>query len=160
MVVADSGPVHYLILISAVDLLSSLYDQVVVPQSVFEELSRPDSPTPVRDWISSPPKWFQVQTDPPPDPSLTSLDPGERAAITLSLSVRPDWLLMDDWDGRLEAKKRQLRVVGTLGVLASAHRQKLLQFDAAIESLLQTNFYFSPKLIEHVRQSLLAEREE
>ena len=55
-------------------------------------------------------------TDPPPDASLRILDPGERAAISLALSLGAGRILIDDWDGRAEAVRRKLRVTGTLAL--------------------------------------------
>jgi len=37
IVVADASPLHYLVLIAAVDVLHPLYDHVVVPETVAEE---------------------------------------------------------------------------------------------------------------------------
>jgi predicted nucleic acid-binding protein len=39
IVVADSGPLHYLILLEQVDLLRRFYRQVLVPEAVASELS-------------------------------------------------------------------------------------------------------------------------
>jgi hypothetical protein len=41
IVVADTGPLHYLVLIGAADVLPPLYHRVVTPQTVLEELSEP-----------------------------------------------------------------------------------------------------------------------
>jgi predicted nucleic acid-binding protein len=38
IVVADAGPLHYLILIGAVDVLGPLYNRVVLPEAVAQEL--------------------------------------------------------------------------------------------------------------------------
>jgi hypothetical protein len=38
IVVADTGPLNYLVLIEAVDVLQPLYKHVVVPKTVAEEL--------------------------------------------------------------------------------------------------------------------------
>lgn len=38
MVVADTGPIIYLVLIEAVDVLKPLYGHVLVPQTVVGEL--------------------------------------------------------------------------------------------------------------------------
>ena len=45
------------------------------------------------------------------------LDLGERAAIALAGAIHADLLLIDEAAGRAEAKRRNLRVTGTLGVL-------------------------------------------
>jgi predicted nucleic acid-binding protein len=75
IVVADSGPLHYLILLDYTELLRRFYGRVVVP------------------------------------------DLGERAAIALAATLRADLLLIDDAAERAEARRRNLRVTETLGVL-------------------------------------------
>jgi predicted nucleic acid-binding protein len=44
IVVADSGPLHYLILREHTDLLRRFYGQVVVPEPVASELSAAGAP--------------------------------------------------------------------------------------------------------------------
>jgi hypothetical protein len=52
IVVADTGPINYLVLIDAIDLLPKLFDQVLAPQAVFDELTDPDTPATVRAWVT------------------------------------------------------------------------------------------------------------
>src|SRR5690242_3683282 len=118
IVVADTSPLNYLVLIEAVDVLKPLYSRVLVPKTVASELQAGNTPATVRAWIARPPEWCEIRPDPDSDPKLEFLDPGERAAITLAMAVRADRLLMDEWDGRAEAERRHLYVTGTLGVLA------------------------------------------
>src|SRR5437879_10080270 len=84
IVVADAGPLHYLILIGAVDVLGPLYNRVVLPEAVAQELRYQRAPAAVRAWISSLPGWAEIRPDPYSDPSIEFLDPGERAAISRS----------------------------------------------------------------------------
>ncbi|MGH9431218.1 MAG: DUF3368 domain-containing protein [Terriglobia bacterium] len=153
-VVADAGPLHYLVLIGAADVLEPLYGRVLVPQTVADELRETSAPPPVRGWISQPPAWCEIRADPPPDPAFQSLDPGERAAIALALSLHADRLLIDEWDGRAEAERRHLLVTGTLGVLAEAHQRQLLDFETAVVRIRQTNFYLSAALVDRVRRQM------
>jgi len=60
IVVADSGPLHYLILLDHADLLRRFYGEVIVPDAVAIELSSPSAPSIVRDWILRPPPWVKV----------------------------------------------------------------------------------------------------
>lgn len=60
IVVADSGPLHYLILIEQTQLLPSLYREVAIPLAVMAELSAPSAPESIRDWLASPPPWLSV----------------------------------------------------------------------------------------------------
>jgi predicted nucleic acid-binding protein len=85
IVVADTGPLNYLILIEAVDLLEPLYERVVIPQTVAAEMKALGSPAAGSGWISSAPAWLEVVPDPAVDGILADLDPGERAAIATAV---------------------------------------------------------------------------
>ena len=116
IVVADSGPLHYLILLEHTELLRRFYGQVVVPEPVASELSAAGAPAVVREWITKPPTWVDVRAVTPDAVSMITddLDLGERAAIALAETMHADLLLIDEAAGRAEAKRRQLRVTGTL----------------------------------------------
>lgn len=60
IVVADSSPLHYLILLQEIDLLHHVYAEVVVPEPVADELRAVGSPRRVNDWMSRPPSWLIV----------------------------------------------------------------------------------------------------
>ena len=154
IVVADAGPLHYLVPIAAVDVLEPLYGRVLVPQTVAAELRDSGAPSAVRSWVEKPPEWCEIRPDPPSDPALLFLDPGECAAISLALAVNADRLLIDEWEGRAEAQRRHLLVTGTLGILAEAHERHLLDFEPSLTRLRQTNFYLPAELIDHVRRRL------
>lgn len=154
IVVADAGPLQYLVCIGAIDVLAPLYQRVAAQQTVARELQQDNTPAAVRAWITQPPAWCEIHPDPPPDPMLDFLDPGERAAIPLALAVHADRLLIDDLAGRGEALRRHLAVTGTLGVLAEAHLATLLDFEQALTRLRQTNFFISDDLIASIRRDL------
>jgi predicted nucleic acid-binding protein len=52
IVVADTGPIHYLILCGHIALLHDLYGQVVIPEAVGRELTHPAAPAAVRSWMA------------------------------------------------------------------------------------------------------------
>jgi predicted nucleic acid-binding protein len=60
IVVADTTPLQYLILIQHEYILPALYGRVVVPPAVIAELSRAETPQPVREWLHSAPEWLEV----------------------------------------------------------------------------------------------------
>jgi predicted nucleic acid-binding protein len=128
IVVADSGPLHYLILLEQIELLRRFYGQVLVPEPVASELSAAAAPAVVREWITKPPTWVDVRPVTPDAISMITddLDLGERAAIALAETMHADLLLIDEAAGRAEAKRRHLRVTGTLGVLRSGAEQGLV----------------------------------
>jgi predicted nucleic acid-binding protein len=107
IVIADTTPVNYLVLIQAVEVLPRLFGQVLIPPAVFAELKDMETPSPVRAWLANAPSWFQVQTlHSSPDPELDYLDPGEREAIALAEELKADQLLVDEIDARKEAARR------------------------------------------------------
>jgi len=61
IIVSDTTPLHYLILIGEQDLLPSLFGRVIIPQAVVMELQRSETPETVRKWMSSPPAWLEVR---------------------------------------------------------------------------------------------------
>ena len=154
IVVGDTGPLNYLILIGEADILTSLYSRVAIPQAVANELGSAGAPEVVRKWIDQSPAWLDIQSDPPEDRTLGSLDLGERAAIGLALSIKARQILMDDSAGRLEAERRNLKVTGTLGILVEAHQRGFLDFESALGRLAGTSFYLSPRLLNRLRQLL------
>jgi predicted nucleic acid-binding protein len=118
IVVADTTPLQYLILIQYEHILPALYGQVVVPPAVVEELRRDETPQPVRDWLKNAPDWLEVRGPRETGRSSVPLGAGELEAIALAEELRADALLINDWDGRQEALRRHLNVLGTLRVLA------------------------------------------
>ena len=102
-------------------------------------------------WIGSHPDWLEISSETgAADPSLDNLHAGERDAISLALRIRADALIMDERPGRNEAAKRGIKVIGTVGVLAAAHENGLLDLINAISRLQQTTFHASPKLLASV----------
>ena len=159
IVVADAGPLQYLVRIKVINMLLPLYHRVLVPQSVARELQQNNTPATVRSWIANPPAWCEIRPDPPVDPALAFLDLGERAAIALAELLAADRLLIDERQGRTEAKRRRLPVIGTLGVLADAHVAGLLDFEKAVFQLRQTNFYVTEEVVERVRRQIASAKD-
>jgi predicted nucleic acid-binding protein len=109
LVVADTGPVNYLVLIDAVDVLPRLFDEIVVPVAVRDELAHADAPAVVRAWIAQAPTWLEIRPNPDQsatDPAGAALDEGERAAIALAATIGADLILIDDRAGVAEARRR------------------------------------------------------
>jgi len=80
IVVADTGPINYLILIGQSEILPALFEKVIIPWAVRDELVRAEAPEAMRNWISTPPAWLELHPlfDGPFDAGLESLDEGEK----------------------------------------------------------------------------------
>jgi predicted nucleic acid-binding protein len=139
LLIADTGPVNYLILIRHIDLLPRMFERVVIPVVVRTELSSPVAPPLVQRWIATPPVWLEIVETQAVDP-VAGLHKGESAAISLAASLHADLLLMDDRKGAKAARSKGFRVTGTLGLLEMAAQRGLLDFAEAAERLRQTTF--------------------
>ena len=149
VVVADTGRLHYLVLIDQFDLLPRLFASVSVPTVVRDELLHPNTPEPVRNWATNRPSWLTVAAAPTHDSQAPQrLDPGETAAIALALALRADLMLMDDRATVAVARARGLAVVGTIGILDLAGRRKLIDIVDAVTRLKATNFRSRPSLLD------------
>jgi predicted nucleic acid-binding protein len=84
IVVADTSPLNYLVLLGHIEILAKIYAEVMVPQAVLEELQDSDAPADVRAWFSVPPRWLQVCTLKfRRDPLMDRLDRGDRTQFCL-----------------------------------------------------------------------------
>jgi len=151
VVVADTSPINYLVLIAKIDLLPRLYTRILIPPAVLAELKHPVAPTPVRDWAHNAPRWLEV-LNPKSSLILPKLDLGESEAIALATEVNAEAVLIDEQEGRQEALRRGLRVAGTLAVLDEADRAGLVIFDEAVDELRMTSFRVSQAVLSEIRQ--------
>lgn len=152
MVIADTSPLNYLILIGADEILPQLYGEVAVATAVISELRHADTPTAVVQWISTPPPWLRVvSVRETSDETLNELGAGERESIVFALTqTTPVLLLMDETRGRFEAAVRGIVTTGTLGVLDAAAAAGLLDLPTSIDQLRKTTFYATPALFKRL----------
>ena len=148
IVVADSSPLRYLILIEHTQVLPALYGRVVIPPAVSDELNRQRTPPAVRAWLARRPSWLEIHAPQRPLVEVTAdLGTGEREAIALAEELVADAVLLDDWAARLEAQRRHLTVLGTLRVLADAAERGFADLRRSLDLLQQTNFRARPEII-------------
>jgi predicted nucleic acid-binding protein len=155
IVIADTSPINYLILIGHFELLPRLYSEIIIPEAVLRELNDLDTPQLVRDTLSQIPNWLRILPASPVDRALvsTELDDGERDAIALALRLKAELILIDDSAGRLEAKALGLAVTGTLGILLNASKRGVIDLEEALNALSQTTFFASPEILASIRRS-------
>jgi predicted nucleic acid-binding protein len=152
VVISDTSPVRYLVLIGQVELLPALYTEVLIPQAVADELRQPATPELVRGWIAHRPSWLRVvpPTAGPAPASPVDLDRGEHDAIVLALQLKADLVLMDEREGVEEARRLGLIVTGTVGILDLAAERGLIDLVPAIARLRETNFRINPSLLDRL----------
>ncbi|MEQ8974133.1 MAG: DUF3368 domain-containing protein [Coleofasciculus sp. C1-SOL-03] len=158
IVVSNTSPIFYLSTIGQLDLLRQLYNEVVIPTTVFNEITNVGntdasaSIVPTLTWVKT-----QSATDQAFVNRLrTELDPGEAEAIALAVELNADRLLMDERLGRGAAMRVGLQVTGVLGILIAAKRNNLIQevkplLDALID---RVGFWVEEQLYTEVLQAV------
>lgn len=166
VVLCNAGPLITLGKLNQLELLSGLYDEVQIPHAVYYEVvtcglakGAPDALTVRLFWQRH--EWPVV--DVPPAvlsayiPSVI-LDPGERAVLALAQTMRHSLLLLDDEVARSEARRLNLRLRGTLGIIVQAYREQMLtlvQIELLIREIsARRDIWVSTKLCEQVLASL------
>lgn len=143
IVISDTSPINYLVLIGEIELLAKLYQNIIIPQAVYDELTNEVSPAQVRFWLKNQPEWLTVKTPAASIPSFFGLDAGETQAIQIAKELNAELLIIDEKRGRKIAKEQGLKIVGTIGILVSAIEKRLINGDEIIAKLENTNFRFA-----------------
>jgi predicted nucleic acid-binding protein len=156
VVVSDTSVLCYLALLGRLDVLGSLFKEVVIPGAVLRECLHPGAPRTLREVMSSPPAFFKVNADEPLAlPETASLDSGEAAAIAIAWQHRSgSLLLLDEKRGRSVARSLGLRMRGTLGIVVEGHRRGLLEFEATTAALRQHGFRIASTTLALARLQL------
>jgi predicted nucleic acid-binding protein len=150
LVVADTGPLNYLVLIEAIELLPKLFEKVFAPEAVRVELLDQDAPPVVRVWAAQPPEWLDVRTvsSAIDNPAWRALDVGEREALALARTLGAELVLMDDRAGVAVARQLGLAATGTLGVLDLGARRGMIDLADAFTRLKATSFRYRPEIMD------------
>jgi len=141
-VVSNSSPLIALEQIRQLEMLHSLFGEILVPDQVAAETAATVQPRPwIRQQSLSLPLLSAVQR--------LTLGPGEREAICLAVEVKASAILLDDDPARKLALQLGLPVVGTAGVLVLAkERQLITAVRPCLDALIQNRFFLAPAVYE------------
>ncbi len=140
LIVADAGPINYLIQIGCIELLAQLAEKTVLPASVQAELSHQAAPDAVRDWAGGPPAWVEVLAAVKLF-AAKDISPADREAIALARELGAAVLLMDDRTARPCAADVGVVTMGTVGSARKvAAARELVSLPVALERLRRTSF--------------------
>lgn len=156
IIVSDTSPLSGLAIVGYLSLLQELYELVLIPQAVANELARGNEDDD-RIGLVLALSWIEVRQ--PTNLQLvatleneSNLDRGEAEAISLALELGVDELLIDERLGRQEARQQGLSIIGLLGVLLVAKRRGLIvAIRPVIDDLIaQAGFRVSGQLYTEV----------
>jgi uncharacterized protein len=157
IVISDTSPISNLIDLDLVSLLPRLFQQVIIPSVVDEELGRNEDLTFKNKYLAvKATGWLKVvspsSVEMPLDLQNTRLDAGEKAAIALVLAYDADLLPIDERAGFRVAQALNIRTLGVLGILLEAKSQRMID---AIKPFLdrlrdEVGFWISDRVYEKV----------
>jgi predicted nucleic acid-binding protein len=138
--VADSTCLIAFEQVGYLDLVPALFEPIRIPPAVAQE-------------FGSVPKWATVVK--PNDTALVTalkmmVDDGEAEAIALA-SELGSRAILDDLQAREVARRMEIRIIGTVGILVRAKRESLLpEVAPVLRKLSESGFHLSEPLKREV----------
>ena len=157
LIVADTGPVNYLVQIGCIEVLAQVAEKTVLPASVQAELVHRAAPEAVRAWASALPDWVEVRAA-TQTVEAKDISPADREAIALARELDAAVLLMDDRHARRCAAALGVVTMGTVGLLEVAAARDLVSLPLALERLRDTSCFLPEGLIENALERDAARR--
>ena len=160
--VSNSGPLIHLTIVGLLELVFKLYDVILIPQSVYNEIVVKGKEEGHSDAIileqaisNEKIKVEKVKSD-TKKISTSKLHQGEINTILLALQSEVEIILLDDEEARIFARKLKIKVKGTLGILIELFKQKFLKLEEALKYLKKINqiMYLSSDVYSYVENKL------
>jgi hypothetical protein len=154
-VVCNTSPISNLAAIGQLTLLQKVYGNVIIPQTVADEITKVATIYTQATSVFSQ-SWIGIQTVNNATRVLElrgrKLDAGESEAIALALEINAELLVIDERLGREIAVSEGLNITGLIGVLLEAKNRGLIsQVKPMMDALIvQAGFRVSSGLYTEV----------
>ena len=154
-IVCNTSPLILLAKIGRLDLLFQLYNQVMIPVSVLEEVkARPGKDArEIKVFVKNKTLKIQKVSREILRGVPVGLGSGERETIALAIETEADLVVLDDQQGRHIARERDLRITGTIGVLIQARERGIIssvrqELDRLVEAGMWIDEAFYHRLLQ------------
>ncbi|MGD8779311.1 MAG: DUF3368 domain-containing protein [Ignavibacteria bacterium] len=150
-VVSNTTPIISLLKLGKLEILQQLYSQINIPIAVYQEIEAGKDKGYYKDlskfdWINI----LEIQ-DEQSVKYFLDLDAGEAEAIVLATELNADLIILDEKLGRFHAKHADLKVTGTIGVLAKAKKVGVIEeIKPLLFELTKKDVWISDKLIREI----------
>ena len=145
VVIVNSTPIIALLGIGRLDILKSLYNEIIIPEAVRSEVTVKDEH--VLDsypWI----KVTAITNNAAKDTFITSLHDGEVEVMILAKELSSNLVIIDDNLARRHAKHQGLIITGTVGVILRAKHDGVIDsVKPLLDDLQKFGFYISDNVI-------------
>jgi len=160
--VSNSGPLIHLTLAGLLDFVFELFDFVIIPPQVYEEIvvkgkeqSHSDAYILERAVNN---ELIKIEVVKKGNENITSskLHDAELDTIKLYLQSNFETILLDDEEARVFARKLGIKVSGTLGILVNIYKHGFFSFSEALRYLKKINeiMYLSADVYCYVEKIL------
>lgn len=149
LVIADAGPIFSLAVVDKLGLLNELFDEVMIPRAVWEEITLLNNTSFHTDIV----KFFiNKVVDIKGFNELTFImDYGESEAVILYKEEEANFLLIDDKKARSIAENFGMNCIGTIGLLLiSKEKGFLKELRPIFLELLRNKRYYSISLLNRL----------
>jgi len=151
--IVDSTPIISLSIINQLTLLSKLYEQILIPQAVYDEVCmKGQSQTGAKelkkaDFINV----KSIKNDDARELFSASLHKGEVEVMILAKEIEADIIIIDDYQARKHAKYLGLNLTGTLGVLLKAKENNYIEsIKPLMDDLIKNDIYIDDTLYNKI----------
>lgn len=142
-IICNTGPLIALSHISKLDLLISVFSEVIIPIKVYEEFT-------FKSYILLP-DFVRVKKVEKIDPFLKKeLDKGEAEVLSLAIDEKPDYVLIDEKKGRKIAELYySLPILGTAGLLLIAKKKGFVkEIKSFLQEIKNQGYFISDSIVE------------
>ena len=142
MIISNASPLIYLAKIKKLDLLKSLFKEIIIPKEVFDEVVTKGKEEKFLEvfhidnaiksgWI----KIKEIEINKELEKLSAEIDMGENSVINLARKLNANLLLIDDASARTIAESLGFNVKGTLYVILKAYKRKFIEKNEAKQIL-------------------------
>jgi len=150
-VISDASTLIGLARIGQLNLLRKLYSQIIIPQAVFEEVSKEKKAGSEKISKASYIKIEKVKDEIAVKFLLGNLGRGESEVLVLAKEKQADLILIDEKKARKMARRAGFKVMGILGLLLVSKRNGFISnIKAFIDELNKQGFRLSNRVIKEI----------
>ena len=151
-VIANTTPIIALADIGQLEILHDLYEEITIPNAVFEEIVS----EPARSMVSES-DWIVIENVSHPEQKMlyrSRLHAGEVEVMILAQEKNADLAIIDDKAAKKTAKFLGIKVTGTMGILLKAKQKGLIEeVKPLIDDLINAGLFVSQDIVDLVLES-------
>lgn len=152
-VISNSTPLIALNKISRLDLLEKIYEKIIIPCAVYEEVILESTTRNKNDFIKKSAfiEIMEIKNVEAKDLFKTSLHKGEVEVMILAKEIAADLCIIDDLLARKHTKYHKINITGTIGVILKAKELGIInEVKPIIVELINVGIYIDDKLYKRV----------